>query len=62
MNRIGDTIVQPAFTDSSLLGDGSILALLSDVETESGVSRESLSVHPYEYWAFSVDVVVDFNR
>src|SRR5487761_2163697 len=59
---IGANTVQPTFTDGSLFGDGSILAILSDIETEGGVSWESLSVHPGEDWALSVDVIVDFNR
>ena len=49
-------------TDGSLFGDGSILAIRTDVETESGISWESLSVHPCEHWALGVDVIVDFDR
>lgn len=48
-------------TDGLLFDDGSILAILTDVETEGGISWESLSVHPCEHWALGVDVIVDFN-
>ena len=47
--------------NSSLFNDDSILAILADVETESGISWEPLSVHPGEHWALGVDVIVDFN-
>ena len=48
-------------TDGSLFGVGSILAIRIDVETEGGISGESLSVHPCQHWALSVDVIVDFD-
>ena len=48
-------------TGEPLLGGASILAILADVETESGISWESLSMHSCEHWALSVDVIVDLN-
>jgi hypothetical protein len=47
--------------NSSLFNDDYILAILADVETESGISWEPLSVHPCEHRALTVDVIVDFN-
>lgn len=47
--------------DELLLGVVSLLAILTDVETESGVSWKSLSVHSGEHRALSVDVIVNLN-
>ena len=61
-HQIGVTTVQSVFKGSSLFGDDSILAILTNIKTEGGISWESLSVHPCEHWALSIDVIVDFNR
>jgi len=47
--------------DALLLVVISALAILADVETESGVPWKSLSVHSGEHRALSVDVVVNLN-
>jgi hypothetical protein len=48
-------------TDGLLLDGASILAILADVETEGGISGESLSVHTCEHWALGVNVIVSLN-
>ena len=52
---------QSLTTSELLLNDASTLAIRTDVETEGGISRESLSVHPGKHRALDVDVIMDFN-
>jgi hypothetical protein len=51
--RLRSQIRRVGLTDGLLVDDGSILAILTNFETEGGISCESLSVHPYKHWALA---------